>query len=68
MVRRFQLRLRKREMPRPVRIEFEVAMYHVMGRGDRREAIVRDDEDRKSFLRTLVLPSNPENPARSSRR
>jgi hypothetical protein len=55
-------------MPRPVRIEFEVAMYHVMGRGDRREAIVRDDEDRKSFLRTLVLPSNPENPARSSRR
>jgi len=53
-------------MPRQVRIEFEVAKYHVMGRGDRREAIVRDDKDRKPFLRTLLLPSNPENPARSS--
>ncbi len=28
-------------------------MYHVMARGDRREAIVRDDEDRKTFIRTL---------------
>jgi hypothetical protein len=36
-------------MPRQVRIEFEGAMYHVMARGDRREAIVEDDEDRKTF-------------------
>jgi putative transposase len=28
-------------------------MYHVMARGDRREAIVQDDEDRRTFLRTL---------------
>ena len=28
-------------------------MYHVMARGDRREPIVRDDEDRRTFLRTL---------------
>lgn len=28
-------------------------MYHVMARGDRREAIVRDDGDRFTFLRTL---------------
>lgn len=40
-------------MPRQVRIEFAGGMYHVMARGDRREAIVRDDEDRRTFLRTL---------------
>ena len=40
-------------MPRQVRIEFAGAMYHVMTRGDRREAIVQDDEDRGAFLRTL---------------
>jgi len=28
-------------------------MYHVMARGDRREAIVKDDEDRRTFVRTL---------------
>jgi REP element-mobilizing transposase RayT len=28
-------------------------MYHVMARGDQREPIVRDDEDRRTFLRTL---------------
>lgn len=40
-------------MPRQVRIEFEGAIYHVMCRGDRRESIFEDDEDRKRFLRTL---------------
>ena len=40
-------------MPRQVRIEFAGAMYHVMARGDRREPIVRDDEDRSTFVRTL---------------
>jgi REP element-mobilizing transposase RayT len=40
-------------MPRHVRIEFAGAMYHVMARGDHREAIVNDDEDRGTFLRTL---------------
>ena len=40
-------------MPRQVRIEFAGAMYHVMARGDRREPIVQDDEDRSTFLRTL---------------
>jgi REP element-mobilizing transposase RayT len=28
-------------------------MYHVMNRGDRREDISQDDEDRKRFLSTL---------------
>jgi len=40
-------------MPRQVRIEFPGAMYHVVARGDRREPIVQDDEDRRTFLRTL---------------
>ncbi len=39
-------------MPRHVRIEFSGAMYHVMARGNRRAAIVQDDQDRVTFLRT----------------
>jgi len=30
-------------------MEFAGAVYHVMARGDRREAIVEDDDDRKAF-------------------
>lgn len=33
-------------MPRPLRIEYAGARYHVMNRGDRREAIFHDDADR----------------------
>ena len=40
-------------MPRQVRIEYEGACYHVMCRGDRREAIFQDEQDRERFLRTL---------------
>ena len=40
-------------MPRQVRIEYAGAFYHVMARGNRRGDIVFDDEDRKTFLRTL---------------
>ncbi len=40
-------------MPKQVRIEFEGAMDHVMARRDRREANVRDDGDRRTFVRTL---------------
>lgn len=40
-------------MARKARVEFEGALYHVLERGDRREAIVRDEEDRKRFLETL---------------
>ena len=36
-----------------IRIEFPGAIYHVMARGDRREPIVTDDEDRDTFVRTL---------------
>jgi REP element-mobilizing transposase RayT len=40
-------------MARPLRIEFPGAFYHVTARGDRREAIYENDEDRKSFLKIL---------------
>jgi len=40
-------------MPRKLRIQYPGAIYHVLNRGDRREPIARDDEDRESFLRTL---------------
>ena len=40
-------------MPRKLRIQFPGAIYHVINRGDRREPIVRDDQDREGFLRTL---------------
>lgn len=37
-------------MARPLRIEFPGAIYHVTSRGDRREPIFEDDEDRHCFL------------------
>lgn len=37
-------------MSRPIRIEFSGALYHVTSRGDRREAIYEDEEDRERFL------------------
>lgn len=40
-------------MPRKARVEFAGAVYHVLDRGDRREAIFRDDTDRELFLSTL---------------
>jgi REP element-mobilizing transposase RayT len=40
-------------MARQLRIEYAGAFYHVMSRGDRKENIFLDDEDRRRFLRTL---------------
>ena len=40
-------------MPRKVRIEFAGAVYHVLDRGDRREAIFADEMDRETFLGTV---------------
>jgi hypothetical protein len=37
-------------MPRPMRREFAGTIYHVMNRGDRREEIFRDEQDRRIFL------------------
>lgn len=40
-------------MARRLRIEFPGALYHVLSRGDRRELIFKDDEDRTRFIETL---------------
>lgn len=40
-------------MARKLRIEYPGAIYHVLSRGDRREAIFRDDVDHQAFLSTL---------------
>lgn len=40
-------------VPRKLRIQSPGAIYHVMNRGDQREAIFRDDEDRQKLLTTL---------------
>jgi REP element-mobilizing transposase RayT len=40
-------------MPRSLRLEFPGAYYHVMARGNRRETIFHDDDDRRFFLATL---------------
>jgi hypothetical protein len=39
-------------VPRSVRIEYQDAVYHVMCRGDRREAIFLDQGNREIFLAT----------------
>lgn len=41
-------------MSRPLRLEFPNALYHVTSRGDRREDIFEDDDDRQAFLSTLA--------------
>jgi len=41
-------------MARPLRIEFEGAVYHVTARGNARDAIYLSDADREMFLDTLA--------------
>ncbi|GDX10108.1 hypothetical protein LBMAG57_18800 [Verrucomicrobiota bacterium] len=40
-------------MARSIRIEIPGGFYHVMARGNRREKIYADDDDRRFFLQTL---------------
>ena len=42
-------------MARPLRIEFPGAIYHVTSRGDRREPIFIDDQDRLNFIHLMAL-------------
>ena len=41
-------------MARPIRIEYEGAVYHVTLRGNERKAIFKTDADRERFLKTLA--------------
>jgi hypothetical protein len=40
-------------MARPLRLEFPGALYHVTSRGNARQDIYLDDEDRRLFLDVL---------------
>lgn len=40
-------------MARKARVEFAGAIYHLLDRGDRREAVFKDDVGRRRFLETL---------------
>jgi REP element-mobilizing transposase RayT len=40
-------------MPRRLRIEYEDAIYHVMARGNARQDIVHDNDDRQSLVDDL---------------
>src|SRR5213594_210933 len=40
-------------MARKLRIQYPGAVYHVMNRGDRRESIFHDVDDRQRFIETL---------------
>ncbi|MBI5385059.1 MAG: hypothetical protein HZA90_10275 [Verrucomicrobia bacterium] len=41
-------------MARKLRVQYPGAVYHVLNRGDRREPIFLDDQDRQRFLDTLA--------------
>jgi putative transposase len=41
-------------MSRKLRVQYPGAVYHVMNRGDRREPIYAEDQDRLLFLDTLA--------------
>ena len=40
-------------MARPLRLEFAGALYHITARGDRRDEIYLDDDDRQAFIDLL---------------
>ncbi len=40
-------------MARPLRIEYEGAVYHITSRGNRRKPIFKDEDDQRLFLSTL---------------
>ena len=42
------------EIVRPLRIEYDGALYHVASRGNERKPIFKDQADRKSFLDVLA--------------
>ena len=41
-------------MARPLRIQFPGALYHITNRGNNRESLFKDDDDRKAFLTILA--------------
>jgi hypothetical protein len=46
-------------MARPLRLEFEDAIYHITARGNRRERIYASDADRARFCEILARSLPP---------
>ena len=42
-------------MARPIRIEYPGAVYHIITRGNNRQFVFRDDQDRRTYLEKLAL-------------
>ncbi len=42
-------------MARPWRIEYTGALYHVLSRGNQQQDIFLQDEDRRSFLKDMLI-------------
>jgi putative transposase len=42
-------------MARPLRLEFEGATYHLLGRGNARQRILANERDQGEFLRLLEI-------------
>jgi len=40
-------------MVRPIRVQFENAVYHVTAGGNERRVVYRDDQDRTRFLKAV---------------
>jgi len=41
-------------MARPIRVEYEGAVYHITARGNERRRVFRDDQERPRFVDTLA--------------
>jgi REP element-mobilizing transposase RayT len=50
-------------MARPIRIEYPGAVYHVICRSNNRQAVFRDDQDRRRYLEKLSLYCQEKNAA-----
>ena len=42
-------------MARPLRVEYPGAVYHIITRGNNREKVFKDDQDRKTYLQKLAF-------------
>jgi len=42
-------------MARPIRLEYPGAVYHIITRGNNRQSIFRDDQDRTKYLEKLAF-------------
>ena len=53
MLATFQIACHSKNMPRPARIEYTNGLYHVTSRGNGRQRIFFDDDNRERFLQQL---------------